>query len=302
MLHRIVWIAAGLAAAALPGARVANTFSMPDATLLFGNYNELRIVTPDRVLVVNPPVDRGYNRSYFAIPSLSARGDRVAWGFSTAWEERRLTDRARFAMGLASTSEPKWTSYGDFDSVGDAAFSPDGSRVAFVAKQQGQRRLMLFDVATEMFVTGPYQRGMPERSHVSWSPDATRLASEIQRGDRPSIVAVIDLKSREMHALGEGSNPRWSPIADWIAYYNDDKCFLIHSDGSGLKEVMTLTGARNFGWGGPVWSPDGTRLLLNVTKDGGPLLDVVLLDLRTGQSTTQARSALPVFGWAPFSR
>jgi hypothetical protein len=46
-----------------------------------------------------------------------------------------------------------------------------------------------------------------------------------------------------------------------------------------------------------VWSPDSRQLLLNVTKDGGPLLDVVLLDLASGQTTTKSTSGLPVFGW-----
>jgi hypothetical protein len=65
-------------------------------------------------------------------------------------------------------------------------------------------------------------------------------------------------------------------------------------------------------------SVGGRQLLLNVTKDGGPLLpqpkfledfreslavgrphrtDVVLLDLASGQTTTKSTSGLPVFGW-----
>lgn len=302
MFHRVAGMILGVIVVSLHGGQPKQTFALPDATLLFGNYNEVRIVTPDDVHVVNPPVDRGYNRGYFAIPSLSARGDRIAWGYSTAWDEHRGSDRARFAIGLSPVSEPKWTSYGDFDSMGDAALSPDGLRVAFVAQQRGQRTLMLFNVATATFASGPYQRDLSERSYVSWSPDATRLATEIQSGDRPPIVGVIDLATGEMRSLGVGARPRWSPIDDWIAYYSGRRCYLIHSDGTGQKEVMAIKGSRHFGWGSPVWSPDGTRLLLNVVKDGGPLLDVVLLDLKTGETTTKAESGLPVFGWAPLRR
>ena len=42
------------------------TFSVPDSLLLFGNYNELRIVTPTQSQTLHPPIEEGYNRGYFA--------------------------------------------------------------------------------------------------------------------------------------------------------------------------------------------------------------------------------------------
>ncbi len=47
-----------------------------------------------------------------------------------------------------------------------------------------------------------------------------------------------------------------------------------------------------------MWSPDSRQLLLNVVKNDGPALDVVLLDVATGRTTTKVTSGLPVFGWA----
>ena len=41
---------------------------------------------------------------------------------------------------------------------------------------------------------------------------------------------------------------------------------------------MAIKGSRHFGWGTPVWSPDGTRLLLNVVKDGSDALLVTGID------------------------
>ena len=55
---------------------------MPESVLVFGNYNELRIVTPSGSHVVHPPVERGYNHSYLTYPSIASRGDLVAWGFA----------------------------------------------------------------------------------------------------------------------------------------------------------------------------------------------------------------------------
>ncbi|HET9261879.1 MAG TPA: hypothetical protein VFO14_02440 [Vicinamibacterales bacterium] len=65
---------------------------------------------------------------------------------------------------------------------------------------------------------------------------------------------------------------------------------------------MRLRRSRSFGWGSPVWSPDGKQLLLNVSKDGTPLLDVVLLDLASGRTTTKSTSGLPVFAWVRYQR
>ena len=53
------------------------TFSLPNALLLFGDYNQLRVVTARGEQVLHPAVDEGYNRGYFALPSISARQDGV---------------------------------------------------------------------------------------------------------------------------------------------------------------------------------------------------------------------------------
>ena len=71
---------------AVAGAAGAKTFRIQDSVLLFGNYNEVRIVTADEERLVHPPLDVKYNGGYFAFPSLAPRGDFVAWGFATESE------------------------------------------------------------------------------------------------------------------------------------------------------------------------------------------------------------------------
>jgi Tol biopolymer transport system component len=288
-------------AASLGGAR-DQTFGMPESVLLFGNYNELRIIAPDRADVLHPTVERGYNHSYFAYPSIASRGDSIAWGFAVSSDDKRDSYKARFALGLYSRLRQSWKTYGDFDQIGDAGISSDGSKVAVVARQEGRLRLVIFDVATETIGEGPYQRGMSLRGTPSWSPDRKRLAVQIHRPDESSFVAVLDLNTGETRPLGDGFQPQWSRDGQWVAYYSGRKCMLVHPDGSGSTVALTLKDGwfthKEFGWGSPVWSPDSRQLLLNVTTKGGPYLDVILLDVATGRTTTKSQKGLPIFGWA----
>ena len=90
--------AASLATAA---ASKSQTFSLPESILLFGNYEDLRVVTPDGDLKLRPPIDVGYNGGYFAFPGISPRGDGVAWGFAVAWQE------SGFQNGVVSSARPR---------------------------------------------------------------------------------------------------------------------------------------------------------------------------------------------------
>lgn len=302
MTTRIGWALIFIGCAAAGVGAGAKTFRIQGAMLLFGNYNELRIVTAEEERLIRPPVDVKYNGGYFAFPSLAAWGDLVAWGFAT---ESQVTPnvRIRFALGIYSVAEQRWKTYGDFETIGDASVSPDGTRVAVVAGQREAPRLQIFDVARETFTQAGSPRGLPEHAYLSWSPDGAQIATVLERGDKPSMVAIIDLATGQVRDLTEGFAARWSPDGQWIAYYStDEECMLVHPDGTGAKRAWKLKdswfASKHFGWGAPVWSPDSRQLLFSVVKNDGPALDVVLLDLPSGRTTTKATNAIPVFGWA----
>jgi hypothetical protein len=295
----IILVASGIGLAG----QARKTFSISDSVLLFGDYNELYVVTADGAQHIHPPVEVKYNSGYFAYPAIAPAGDMIAWGFATKASASRTENRVRFSLGLYSTTTQKWRTYGDFGFIGDAAFSPDGTRVAVVAHPPPKLKLLIFDIAIGSFTERAYPGGMPNHSNLSWSPDATRLVMEIQRAEKGATVSVLDLSTENVRELSLGFGARWSPTGEWIAYYTpDNECMLVHPDGTGAKVVAKLGSSRNFGWGSPVWSPDSTQLLLNVSKNGGPLLDVVLLDLVSGRMTTKSHSGVPVFGWVRLRR
>ena len=280
------------------------TFSLPDSVLLFGTYNDVRVSTPNGVQALKPPVEVTTNRGYFAFPSISPKADSVAWGFAVGLDERRKLYRTRFALGIYSVASRQWKTYGDFDFIGYTAFSRDGSKVAVVARSEGKSELLIFDRTTEKVTRGPFHRGMQTSRGLSWSPDGTRLAVVLEKNDLPMQVAVLDLTTGELHVVGNGYTPAWSPSGEWIAYYADEKCMLVRPDGTGTRivkalprRIALLRDGRAF-TGGLVWSPDGAQLLVSEIKGDGPHRDVVRVDVVTGRSTKESEDGLPVFGWA----
>jgi WD40-like Beta Propeller Repeat len=295
------------------------TFSMPGSILLFGTYDDLRVVTPEREIRLKAPADAcgKYNGGYFAPPTISPRGDVIAWGFCTRWDQTRRQDRARFALGFYSVAKETWEIYGDFDVIGTATFSPNGSKIAFLADQDHKAWLFIFDVTKRTWADAPYPKaGIRTKASIAWSPDETRLAVEILRGgliyspqmpeadaNRNPVIGVLTLATGELQTFGEGFNPSWSPDGEWIAYYAPGGATLLmmHANGSGLKAVKRLKQGF-FSYGsfvgrGPVWSPDSKQLVVTIRRHE-TRLDIMLIDPSSGRAMTRLKK-VPVtpYGW-----
>lgn len=277
------------------------TFSMPDSVLLFSNVaSEVRLVTATNLRALKLPAPPGP----LSYPALAPDGSRVALGLLSSGTR---TPR-RFALGVLSAEQQEWKTYGDFDAVGIPAFSPDGTRVAFSAQQGPKSRaFVILDIASGATTTVVQLATVVERASLGWSPDGKRLAVEMRRADEPPVIAVFDPSTPEVQIIGKGVDPAWSPTGEWIAYSGEtrQKYILIRPDGSGAKVVRDLTrrlGGYRMIFYGPVWSPDGSRILLNEMKGEGPNIDVVLVDLASKKATRKSRNGLAVFGWAKEKR
>ena len=298
-MRRNDWTLVMLLGAALTSLMASQqTFSLAGATLLFGNYGELRVVTGRGSQTLAPPSDERYNRGNFIAPSLASNGETVAWGFATRWTGRH----ARFALGLYSLERRAWQTHGDFAALKAVALSPSGKKVALLADRTGNKpELQIVDVSTGTISEGPYRRGM--WGTVSWAPDERRLVADLDRLGKTPHVGVIDLAAGTVRELTAGFAPRWSPDGQSIAYYaNTRTCALIRPDGSGMRTLTTTSGGRELVTDAPVWSPNSDKILLDVSKKDRALLDVVLVDIASGKTKTQSSSGLPVFGWASSGR
>ena len=184
-------------------------------------------------------------------PVLSPDGRRIVYVLRTADAEADRTVRALWTVGTR-TGEPRQLTRGRADSA--PAWSPDGTRIAFLRAQDGPPQVWLLPVdggEAEQVTSLPLGAGAPV-----WSPDGTRIA----------FGAAVDL-----HAVdGEDDRARaqraGAPIVADRLDYQADGAGLLRTIRKHLHvldvEIGTTTRVTDGDWhaGDPAWSPDSTRL------------------------------------------
>jgi Tol biopolymer transport system component len=170
--------------------------------------------------------------------------------------------------------------------AGEAAISPDGSRVAF-ARQAGRTSINgLYVVDTTgggrpVRLVSPGTHGGP--SSPTFSPDGAQIAYYTLEGDGAEIpvethVWVMDSGGGNAHEIltdqaplmgGPHSSLQWSPTGDRLvlqidpilggdaAVYGDSVIFTFAPDGSAFTQVIT-------GGLSPYWSPDGSQIAYTI--------------------------------------
>jgi WD40 repeat protein len=159
-------------------------------------------------------------------PSLSPDGEQVA--FLSTRElalELFLADAETGEVQrklVSAEADPHFDNLSFLDS--SAAWSPDGSRLAFSVFARGERRLAIYDVEraeVERRLDLPAIKGM---RHASWSPDGRTLVfSAIVRG--ASDLYSIDLETNELSRLTDDAysaiQPAFAPDGQHIVFVTD---------------------------------------------------------------------------------
>lgn len=307
----------------------------PDSVILSGweHGDHLFVSSPTGNFPVQGPP--GFTvRGNLVLPALAPAGDRIAWGLTLLDDSDRtrcdpstvvvcaLPGPAQYksVMGVYSLHDKTWKTYGDFcdRGAGSAAFSPDGTKIAFAASIRSHDSncdghhetyaLLILDLMTSQFTQVPNTASVVANVQISWSPDGRFIAVQLRRwncpGGKPLIdsIVLIEVGSWAQKAIAEGENPSWSPKGDWIAYDtgNGMACRIARPDGTDAKLILDAFSRR--GWGnwdlpiGAVWSPDGKTLWLNEREDTGHT-EVVSVDLATGKLKKMSKDTPYVFGW-----
>ena len=174
------------------------------------------------------------------------------------------------------------------------ALSPDGSRLAFVARDQaGEARIWIRSLAA---IDAKSITGTERAVSVFWSPDGQSIAwfaaGNLKRLDLSSAIAVPLCKV----TAGVGQQGTWSPSGQILfASAEGDAIHAVSSSGGAVSDIITPDRSKNervvkFPW----FLPDGRRFLYTLRlRDGTGRLAL-------GEAGKPSRILLPIDSNAQF--
>ena len=194
----------------------------------------------------------------------SPDGQRLA--FTLAWypEGSTTLDGDIYVVNLDGSGLTRLTSAEDMDD--QAAWSPDGMRIAFRSKRSGNWDIWV------MAANGTGQ---------------------------------VNLMTDLLPATSSDHNPAWSPDGLRIVYSSDidnfayPKLWTMRGDGTNKRRLLPVSGMTDID-GTPSWSPDGTRIAFRRISGMGLDADIAIATIATGQVariTIEGPQAFP--SWSP---
>ncbi len=136
----------------------------------------------------------------------------------------------------------------------DAAWSPDGRRIAFVG-------------GVDLWLMNPDGSGQKRLTQVgfeddpAWSPDGRRIAfAGGPEGDDLLVMNADGTGKRRLTSMPAVQDLVWSPDGRRIAFsYGGNAIYVINADGTKRRRLADATGA-------PAWSPDGRRIAFDASS------------------------------------
>jgi Tol biopolymer transport system component len=184
------------------------------------------------------------------------------------------------------------------------AWSPDGSRIAFVglktavrpAERAGMAGAWVFALLVATGAIAPLGEGsLPDATLVAWSPAGDRLLVYSQRPatfrqEAQSAIRMLDLTTGEVRDISSGPHPVMAPV------WSPDGTRYAFTEGESIVHVRpvrgdggTILNVRRGVSGDLAWSPDG-RALLAAAASPAESSSIIELGRNLGQ---QANVAIP---------
>jgi TolB protein len=179
------------------------------------------------------------------------------------------------------------------------AFSPDGTRIAFVSNRDGNNEIYVMNVdgsGVRRLTNHPAADAVP-----TWSPTGAQIAFTSDRGGTPQIYVMSSTDGSQFRKI---SSESWADRATWApAPYNEIAFAAQSGPGYDIKVFDLSTGETRrltFGEGSnesPAYSPNGRHIAFMSTRKGNSQIFTMTRDGRdvrqvttTGNNTTPAWS------------
>ena len=195
---------------------------------------------------------------------------------------------------------------------GQSAWSPDGTRIAFKSRRNGNNELYVMnaDGSDETRLTNSFRvsEGQP-----FWSPDGRRLLYR-KTPDNPIVqdadIWQIDVDPANpnprpvLERAGDERYPSYSPDGskivfrgdhDLVDHSGDEELYVMDADGT---NIVQLTSNDVFD-SAPAFSPDGTQLAFESARDSGDALALDLYVMNADGSDVRRLTADPAHDEGP---
>jgi len=192
----------------------------------------------------------------------------------------------------------------------DPTWSPDGKRLAFVARFTAK-----FPPETNIYTMEPdapgqtvngavqvthFTNGSVPTGELAWSPDGSKIAfvrGLASPGSQPLYVVNSDGSSAnatEIPTVGGAGHPTWAADSGKIAFWHSNQVYLVNGDLSAPAAALPGAAGRE-----PAWSPDGSRIAYGSPHAGG-FLDLQIISAAGGTPLPIAANTQFAFpSWSP---
>jgi len=175
--------------------------------------------------------------------------------------------------------------YGAFQGKKDLTWSPEGDRVAFFARKENERILLIHDAISGQLERSVIIPGIDDELSPAWSPDPAVIAFEGVK-DGVTDIFSYNLETRDIRNLTQDqffdSNPAWSPDGKQVLYNRRigtyTKVFLADASDPARKIQLTFGDSDDLQ---PSFSRTGGTVYYTSDADGG-IYNLHALDLETG--------------------
>jgi tricorn protease len=224
----------------------------------------------DRPIQIRVPDDGVSSRP----AHMSAAENIEDFGLSPKGERAVITARGDVFTAPIEKGATRNLTNGSIAHDRQAAWSPDGERIAFVSDRSGEEEIWTVAQDGSSAPEQITQGGKERKNGLRWSPDGKSIAFDDKSGSLWSVDVASKAITAVAHDKGGGvSDYTWSPDSAWLAFSlaNETGFRSIWLWNAAQKKLDRVTDEL-FNASEPVWDPDGDYMWYLSDREFAPQL------------------------------